>query len=73
MIIVLRPHVSEEELTRVVERVRELGLTPHVSRGQTRTIVGCIGDDPAAPTVTIYNHLDVQPADREGEGWQRDP
>jgi 3-deoxy-7-phosphoheptulonate synthase len=45
MIIVLRPHVTEEELTRVVEQVRELGLTPHVSRGQTRTIVGCIGDE----------------------------
>jgi 3-deoxy-7-phosphoheptulonate synthase len=45
MIIVLRPHVSEEELTRVVEHVRELGLTPHVSRGVTRTIIGCIGDE----------------------------
>ena len=31
MIIVLRPHVTEEELARVVEQVRELGLTPHVS------------------------------------------
>ncbi|HUL02921.1 MAG TPA: 3-deoxy-7-phosphoheptulonate synthase [Gemmatimonadales bacterium] len=45
MIIVLRPHVSEEELARVVEHVRELGLTPHVSRGVTRTIIGCIGDE----------------------------
>ena len=45
MIIVLRPHVTEEELARVVEQVRELGLTPHVSRGVTRTIVGCIGDE----------------------------
>jgi len=45
MIIVLRPHVTEEELARVVAQVRELGLTPHVSRGVTRTIVGCIGDE----------------------------
>ena len=45
MIIVLRPHVTEEELARVVDQVRELGLTPHVSRGVTRTIVGCIGDE----------------------------
>ena len=45
MIIVLRPHVTEEELARVVDQVRELGLTPHVSRGLTRTIVGCIGDE----------------------------
>jgi 3-deoxy-7-phosphoheptulonate synthase len=45
MIIVLRPHVTEDELARVVEHVRELGLTPHVSRGVTRTIIGCIGDE----------------------------
>ena len=45
MIIVLRPHVTEEELAQVVEQVRQLGLTPHISRGVTRTIVGCIGDE----------------------------
>jgi len=45
MIIVLRPHVSEAELNAVVDHVRQLGLTPHVSRGVTRTIVGCIGDE----------------------------
>jgi len=45
MIIVLRPHVTEDELSQVVEHVRQLGLTPHVSRGVTRTIVGCIGDE----------------------------
>src|SRR3989442_15655559 len=45
MIIVLRPHVTEDELAQVVEHVRQLGLTPHVSRGVTRTIVGCIGDE----------------------------
>src|SRR4029079_5991013 len=27
----------------------------------------------AAPTVTIYNHLDVQPASRETEPWNTDP
>src|SRR5262245_34685521 len=25
------------------------------------------------PTVTVYNHLDVQPAAREAEGWRTDP
>lgn len=29
--------------------------------------------NPAYPTLTIYNHLDVQPADREKEGWRHDP
>ena len=26
-----------------------------------------------APTLTLYNHLDVQPADREAEGWRTEP
>jgi acetylornithine deacetylase/succinyl-diaminopimelate desuccinylase-like protein len=35
-----------------------------------------VGDFPApraAPTVVLYNHLDVQPAEREAEGWHTDP
>ena len=34
-------------------------------------IVGRFGDDPALPTVTVYNHMDVQPAN-EPE-WVSDP
>jgi acetylornithine deacetylase/succinyl-diaminopimelate desuccinylase-like protein len=34
-------------------------------------VVGRFASDPSRPTVTIYNHLDVQPAD-EPE-WKRDP
>src|ERR1700756_2735819 len=29
--------------------------------------------DKNAPTVTVYNHLDVQPASRETEPWRTDP
>jgi acetylornithine deacetylase/succinyl-diaminopimelate desuccinylase-like protein len=35
-----------------------------------------VGDFPApagAPTVVLYNHLDVQPADRAAEGWRTEP
>lgn len=34
-------------------------------------IVGELLTDPAHPTVTVYNHMDVQPAD--GEDWIRPP
>jgi acetylornithine deacetylase/succinyl-diaminopimelate desuccinylase-like protein len=34
---------------------------------------GCFDVDKSAPTVTIYNHLDVQPASRETEPWKTDP
>jgi acetylornithine deacetylase/succinyl-diaminopimelate desuccinylase-like protein len=58
-----------------VALLREAGATNArlVETGGLPSVVGCLGDDASAPTLTIYNHLDVQPADREGEGWQRDP
>jgi len=43
MIIVLRPETSEEQVRRVIERIEELGLKPHVSRGESRVIIGAIG------------------------------
>jgi acetylornithine deacetylase/succinyl-diaminopimelate desuccinylase-like protein len=36
-------------------------------------VVGMLEASPTAPTVTIYNHIDVQPADKDGEGWKREP
>ncbi len=45
MIIVTRPGVSDAELDRIREHVESLGLRTHVSRGEQRTIVGCIGDE----------------------------
>ena len=38
MIIVLKPHSTEEQLQDVVHRIEDAGLTPHVSRGEFRTI-----------------------------------
>ncbi len=34
-------------------------------------VIGRLGEDPAHPTVLLYNHLDVQPADKEG--WASEP
>src|SRR5215211_2922542 len=45
MILVIRPEASLEQIDHVIERVRELGFTPHVSRGESRTIIGVIGDE----------------------------
>jgi 3-deoxy-7-phosphoheptulonate synthase len=45
MIIVLQPKTSEEQLQHVLERIGELGLKPHLSRGEQRTIIGVIGDE----------------------------
>jgi 3-deoxy-7-phosphoheptulonate synthase len=45
MIIVLRPGSTTEQIDHILERIRELGLTPHLSRGEQRTIIGVIGDE----------------------------
>src|SRR3954471_23719713 len=45
MILVIRPDATLEQVEHVVEVVREMGFTPHVSRGESRTIVGVIGDE----------------------------
>ena len=43
MIVVMKAGVTDDEVQRVVERVAELGLIPHPSKGEFRTIVGAIG------------------------------
>jgi len=40
----MQPGASEAQIEHVLERIGELGLTPHLSRGQFRTIIGAIGD-----------------------------
>jgi 3-deoxy-7-phosphoheptulonate synthase len=45
MIIVLKPDTTPAEVDHVLERIRELGLKPHVSTGEHRTIIGVIGDE----------------------------
>jgi len=45
MIFVLRPDATEAQIEHLLGRIRELGLTPHISRGVERTIIGAIGDE----------------------------
>ncbi|CAN5812675.1 3-deoxy-7-phosphoheptulonate synthase [soil metagenome] len=44
MIIVMRPQVSKDEINAVVDRLAEIGCEAHVSAGQTRTVIGAVGD-----------------------------
>jgi len=45
MIIVLKPHPAPGVVEHVLERIAALGLTPHLSQGVARTIIGVIGDE----------------------------
>ncbi len=44
MMVIMKPQATEEDIDRVVENIREHGLTPHVSRGRERTVIGVVGD-----------------------------
>ncbi len=43
MIVVMKASSTADDVQRVVERISELGLTPHLSKGEFRTIIGAIG------------------------------
>ena len=47
MIIVMQHTASAADLAAVVDKIRQAGLSEHVSRGAERTIVGAIGDERA--------------------------
>jgi len=45
MIIVLKPDATEDQFNDVLEKIKSLGLSVHVSKGKFRTIIGAIGDE----------------------------
>ncbi len=45
MIIVLKPDATQKEIDHIVEKLKELGLSVHFSKGEERTIIGAIGDE----------------------------
>jgi 3-deoxy-7-phosphoheptulonate synthase len=45
MIIVLRKGCSKKQIEGIVKKIEAVGLTPHVSVGVERTVIGAIGDE----------------------------
>jgi len=45
MILITKAEVTDAELDHIRERVEAMGARTHVSRGEQRTIIGCIGDE----------------------------
>jgi len=46
MIITLKPGTTKKGVEQVIQKVKELGFTPHISKGTERTIIGVIGENP---------------------------
>src|SRR6478736_3266876 len=45
MIVIAQPNATEEQIQRIITRVREFGLEAQVSRGASRVIIGVIGPE----------------------------
>jgi 3-deoxy-7-phosphoheptulonate synthase len=48
---------SGDEIEAVIARIKELGFTPHLSRGEERTIIGVVGDDRRAAEAGMFEIL----------------
>ena len=45
MIIVTKPDATEEQIQHIVDRIKEWGLHPEVSRGAVRVVIGVVGPE----------------------------
>jgi len=45
MIIVTKPGATEEQIQHIVDRIKEWGLRPEVSRGAVRVVIGVVGPE----------------------------
>jgi 3-deoxy-7-phosphoheptulonate synthase len=55
VIIVTRRGVTEGEIDHIRERVESLGFRTHISRGETRVVIGCIGDEARLQEVPLLS------------------
>jgi 3-deoxy-7-phosphoheptulonate synthase len=60
MIIITRVDITDEELDHIRERVEAAGLHTHLSRGERRTIIGCIGDEAKLQEVPLRSLAGVE-------------
>ncbi|HJQ20502.1 MAG TPA: 3-deoxy-7-phosphoheptulonate synthase [Gemmatimonadaceae bacterium] len=60
MIIITKSNISEAELDHIRERIEQIGLRTHISRGEKRTIIGCIGDESKLSDVPLLSMPGVE-------------
>ena len=55
MIIVTKHGVTQKELSHIRERVESLGLQTHLSVGEHRTVIGCVGDEERIQNIPLLS------------------
>ena len=60
MIIITKSTITDAELDQIRERIEHLGLRTHISRGEQRVIIGCIGDESLLRDVPLLSMPGVE-------------
>ncbi len=60
MIIVMKHSATPEDINHLCEKVKEMGLTPQVSRGVERTVIGVIGEEDKLRTKPLEAYPGVE-------------
>ena len=60
MIIVMKPNAAEQSVNSVLNTVKENGLRTHLSKGETVTIIGVVGDKTKLDTSAILSMKEVE-------------
>ncbi len=65
MIVVMKDGSDDQDIKKITDRIEEMGYTPHVSRGEKKTIIGIIGDlnkdlnrEEVAQSLGAYSEID---------------
>ena len=58
MIIVMKHGASREQLLEVKQRIRDLGYKPHVIHGETRNVIGAVGDERGKAVLQSLESMD---------------
>ncbi len=53
MIIVMKPNASATDISTISDKITQLGYTPHIIEGVTRTVIGAVGDQDKSPLKSL--------------------
>src|SRR5262252_9008638 len=59
MIIVLKSGIGEAEIDAVCRRTTEMGYSPHVIRGEFKTVVAAVGEERGRPDLRLLEALET--------------
>jgi len=70
MIVVIKPNVYEERVSSLIQRIEDMGLSIHYSKGSSTTILGLLGDTSSIDERTLLADSAVEYVRRVTEPYK---